>query len=155
MHFILEIFYIYAFKSTLAALYHINSVSVKAEAEIFYGNRLNDSQHYSAHLLFKWQQVETFEQETKLTCTVFDILLLLAICCHVGKPLLNIIYLHSSMFRVYYIYNQFFLQYSTILKYDILFTPKFGEKNAGIRRLPKLCPSRNRLHGDRYQLIQI
>ena len=26
-----------------------------------------------------------------------------------------------------------------------VFTPKFGEKNAGIRRLQKSCPSRNRL----------
>ena len=30
---------------------------------------------------------------------------------------------------------------------------KIWEKNAGIRRLPRLCQSRNRLHKDRYQLI--
>ena len=32
---------------------------------------------------------------------------------------------------------------------------KIWEKNAGIRMLPRLCQSRNRLHKDRYQLIQI
>ena len=31
---------------------------------------------------------------------------------------------------------------------------KIWEKNARIQRLPKLCPSRNQLHKDRYQLIQ-
>ena len=31
-----------------------------------------------------------------------------------------------------------------------VFTPKFRKKNAGILRLPKLCPSRNQLHEDRY-----
>jgi hypothetical protein len=32
---------------------------------------------------------------------------------------------------------------------------KIWEKNAGTRRLPRLCQSRNRLHEDRYQPIRI
>ena len=32
---------------------------------------------------------------------------------------------------------------------------KIWEKNAGTQRLPRLCQSRNRLHEDRYQLIQM
>ena len=31
---------------------------------------------------------------------------------------------------------------------------KIWEKNAGTRRLPRLCQSGNRLHEDRYQLVQ-
>ena len=32
---------------------------------------------------------------------------------------------------------------------------KIWEKNMGTRRLPRFCESRNRLHKDRYQLIQM